>query len=333
MRMKHAMSSIVDDKRLTMFRQSTDEVRTRLARMVVALEETMSNKADEVHLMLRRDYSAVLGGPEIPSGEMMPKWQRDLRRDVLAVVEGSESAFKRLAGVEEGAEDEGEGEEAGFGDGGVGDEKLLEDDDELMFRGGVVESEDGAGGDHAMDAETKDVKMDASSSLQPRAPPSTSASTAPALSQPALIFQGKEASKGETVEPGSTHNHAVAPTTTADTPPTADGYSNESFHPNAWTNDDGEEDEDDEGVISVDSCGVPRGFTPVDNTEVWDEGWEGYGDGRRRGWGRKHDMSEVEEDEWSGTEGSGVEEEEEGEEMEEGMGEEEDGGVEGAGAL
>ena len=106
MRMKHAMTTIVDEKRLTMFQQSTEEVRKRLTRMITALEEMMHNKVDEVHLMMRRDYTAVLAGPELPKGGMMPRWQQDMRRNVMRIIKGAQREFKRVAGVAEEEEDD-----------------------------------------------------------------------------------------------------------------------------------------------------------------------------------------------------------------------------------
>jgi len=286
MRMKYAMVSIVDEKRLTMFRQSTEEVRTRLTRMVTALEEMMSNKADEVHLMMRRDYTAVLGGPAIPKGGIMPKWQRDLRSDVMAIIEGSERQFKRVAGFEDESQEErdGDGKGEGFEDDTSKNElNLHDDDDEPMFRGGGVESDDGTVSDHAMNGDTKDIKTRDSPRPQVRAPMSLSAETAQAPPQSAQSAQlqnadNNDADKAEIFKLETRDDRPVAPRPTG--PFTAQENANESFHPNVYDDDDNNDEEDN---ISVDSCGMPKGDSSERGkvAEEWEEeeGWDQYGGG------------------------------------------------------
>lgn len=306
MRMKHAMVSIVDEKRLTMFRQSTDEVRTRLARMVTALEELMQNKADEVHLMMRRDYTAVLGGPEIPKGGIMPKWQRDMRRDVRAIIKESGRLFKRVVGVEDESEEGGDGEEEGKWQSQDDDVKselnLHDDDDEPLFRGGGVESDDGTVDEHAMNGDVKDIKM--RDSPQPQAAQQR---------DPTNI-----AGVADTVKPETTDAHTNPAKATI--PFKTEYYGNESFHPSAYDDD---EDDDDEDNISVDSCGMPKGvYSDEEGDEAPVEWGPGYG---------TYDMEEggdEDEDDWSSSGMSGLEEVDDDEEEEVGEGRGVEGGEE-----
>jgi len=347
MRMKHAMVSIVDEARLAMFRQSTDEVRSRLARMMTALEEMMSNKADEVHLMMRRDYTAVLGGSEIPRGESMPKWQRDMRRDVMALIDGSERRFKIVSGVEDEGGEESDGgvkREGAGNDGGKNKLLLQDDDDEPMFRGGGSESDDGIVSNHALKGETKDIKTRDSPRLQERAPSSLSPEPAQVPPQPAQHQDedaNGDAGKLDTIK---SDDHAIA-TRPADPFPVEENR-HESFHPKPYdTADDDEDDEDtdDDGIsfdscgapkgcrsergvsadrISFDSCGAPKGCRSErgGSVEGWEEEneWERDGGARwRRGFGADGAFDDDDGD-WPLTDVSGLTEEEEGDGVVEG---------------
>jgi len=111
--MKAAMLAHVDTERHTMFPDSCDEVRTKLKAMLRQVEELMANKADEVFVAISRDYRSVLGGSDAPQGEMMPRWQRTMRKEVKAVIDRAEKIFKRVAGIEvEEDEDEDEAADA-----------------------------------------------------------------------------------------------------------------------------------------------------------------------------------------------------------------------------
>ena len=98
--MKIAMTNHVDQQRLTMFTKSTEEVRTRLKEMLRGIEEILNNKADEVFLAMSRDYYSVLGGGDVPQGEIVPKWRRATLREVKEVIDRAEKIFKRVAGIE-----------------------------------------------------------------------------------------------------------------------------------------------------------------------------------------------------------------------------------------
>ncbi|MCJ1384792.1 hypothetical protein MMC17_007910 [Xylographa soralifera] len=108
-RMKTAMNAHVERQKHRMFEDSTNEVQQRLKAMIRGVDETMSNKADEVFVAMSRDYRSVLGGGDVPHGEMMPKWQRAMRKEVKGVINKAERIFKRVAGIEvEDDEDESE---------------------------------------------------------------------------------------------------------------------------------------------------------------------------------------------------------------------------------
>ena len=92
--MKH-----IDTQRTTMFRNSIKEVRDRLATLIRSVEESMLNRADEVFVAMSRDYRSVLGGSNIPKGEVMPRWQRSMQKDVMKVIESAEAIFKKAAGI------------------------------------------------------------------------------------------------------------------------------------------------------------------------------------------------------------------------------------------
>ena len=149
MRMKAAMTSHVDRVRLTMFHESTSEVRNRLSQMIRQVEEDMSNKADEVFVAMRRDYRAVLGGDSRSQGEMMPKWQRMMQRDVKLVMDGAEKIFEEVAGVEvEGGNDETEGIEQGKEMESEDDEVQIQPDSGSNSNGEIIEEEEEEGDHH-----------------------------------------------------------------------------------------------------------------------------------------------------------------------------------------
>jgi hypothetical protein len=94
-RMKLAMNAHVDQERHVMFQQSADEARRRLMEMAHEARERMSDRVDELFVAMRRDYRAVLGGGET-KGEVLPKSQRLLRKEIMTTLEGVERIFKRV---------------------------------------------------------------------------------------------------------------------------------------------------------------------------------------------------------------------------------------------
>ena len=99
--MKIAMESEIGIQRESMYNKSTENVRKQLNAMLRNIEEEMSNRADEVFVTMRRDYRSILGVEEVPQGEVMPKWAKDMRRDVMKVITGVEEHFTRLDDTED----------------------------------------------------------------------------------------------------------------------------------------------------------------------------------------------------------------------------------------
>lgn len=108
--MKYAMNTHVDQERHVMFQQSADEAERRLMEMIKKLSETMSDRVDEVFIAMRRDYRSVLSGGD-SKGEVLPKSQRLLRKDVREILEGVERLFKKALGQEIEDKWKAEGEE------------------------------------------------------------------------------------------------------------------------------------------------------------------------------------------------------------------------------
>ena len=105
--MKAAMHAHVEQERHVMFQQSADEAKRRLTEMVKAASMTMSDRIDEVFVAMRRDYRSVLGGGDA-EGEILPKSQRLLRKQVTTTLEGVEQLFKIALG--QATDDDGNAE-------------------------------------------------------------------------------------------------------------------------------------------------------------------------------------------------------------------------------
>jgi hypothetical protein len=86
-RMKSHMGNYIDEHRNTMFAESCNDVKQRLIDMCKQVEEFMSAKADEVFLAMQRDYMEVISGTALPKGQMMPKWERNMRAAVVKAIE------------------------------------------------------------------------------------------------------------------------------------------------------------------------------------------------------------------------------------------------------
>ena len=100
-RMKAAMNSHVAQERYTMFQSSAENVKSRLSIMLKELEVFMNDKADEVYLAMRKDYNWVLGGGEVPQdGEILPKAQRLVRKEMMQIIDSVETVFSKIAGLE-----------------------------------------------------------------------------------------------------------------------------------------------------------------------------------------------------------------------------------------
>jgi hypothetical protein len=95
MRMKAHMTSHVDQHRQTMFHESTEEVKKHLKLMCGQVEEQMMNKADEVFVLMRRDYMTVITGQHMPQGHIMPKWERSMKAEIAKLIQEREDAAEK----------------------------------------------------------------------------------------------------------------------------------------------------------------------------------------------------------------------------------------------
>ncbi|TAQ85772.1 hypothetical protein B7494_g5916 [Chlorociboria aeruginascens] len=91
-RMRQHMLAHIDNNRSVMFAEACQRVKDRLSIMCRAVEEIMSNKTDEVFMLMRRDYLTVINGALVPQGELMPKWERQLRAAVSKAIEDRQDA-------------------------------------------------------------------------------------------------------------------------------------------------------------------------------------------------------------------------------------------------
>lgn len=94
------MNDHVQAQQDTMFKASADEVRNQLKDMVSSVEETLADKTDEVFIQIKRDYRAVLGGEDVPQGEVIPRVQRLVRKEIKKTIDGVERMMKIAVGLE-----------------------------------------------------------------------------------------------------------------------------------------------------------------------------------------------------------------------------------------
>ncbi|KAL8881623.1 MAG: hypothetical protein Q9198_001208, partial [Flavoplaca austrocitrina] len=99
-RMKAHMSEHVEANQDSMFQASADEVRNQLKDLVSTVEETLADKTDEVFIQIKRDYRAVLGGGDVAQGEVIPRVQRLVRKEIRKTIDGVERLMKIAIGLE-----------------------------------------------------------------------------------------------------------------------------------------------------------------------------------------------------------------------------------------
>jgi len=95
MRIKAYMLVHVEAVRLIMFRESTDSVRDLLKELLRGTKNMLEDRVDEVFTAVRRDYLTALGGGAAKFGDVMPKPQRLIRKEILDVIDGREAFFER----------------------------------------------------------------------------------------------------------------------------------------------------------------------------------------------------------------------------------------------
>ncbi|KAL9612851.1 MAG: hypothetical protein Q9167_002583 [Letrouitia subvulpina] len=112
-RMKGHMNDHVEMERYKMFQKTAEDIKSQLLQLVNEQQEFLSDRVDNVFILVRRDYRTALGIDQSSQEQLIPKTQRLMRQDVLAIIEGVEKTFRRIAGLEEVKE---EGEESGRDD-------------------------------------------------------------------------------------------------------------------------------------------------------------------------------------------------------------------------
>ena len=101
--MKAAMAEHVAARRHTMFRDSCHAVRQRLREMLRGTEQIVADRADEAYAAIAGDYRGAFGDAPLAPGQVVPKWQREMRHDVRQVLRSAEPVFRGVEGVPEDA--------------------------------------------------------------------------------------------------------------------------------------------------------------------------------------------------------------------------------------
>ena len=130
-RMKTHMNSHIAHERLTMFSNSINHVRNLLKTLVKEAESEMSDKVDEVFMQVKRDFCSVLGEADASQqGEILPRVQRQVRKQVRKLIEGTEKRMKKTLGQEI--------EESEASDGEDQDEEFKEETEPKVEEGAIV---------------------------------------------------------------------------------------------------------------------------------------------------------------------------------------------------
>lgn len=87
------MNTHVDHERRVMFGESAEAAQIRLEALVKQVEAMMSERVMEVFVAMRRDYRSVLGGAEETQGELLPKAQRLMRKEIMRIIDDIERVF------------------------------------------------------------------------------------------------------------------------------------------------------------------------------------------------------------------------------------------------
>lgn len=91
------MASEVDNNKDGMFSHATRVVQTKLNELCSAVKHAMDERTDEIYVSLRRDYYSVLGNNvQVDASHGLPKWERNLRDEIEAILVQSEDAFKEI---------------------------------------------------------------------------------------------------------------------------------------------------------------------------------------------------------------------------------------------
>ena len=87
------MNAHVDHQRRVMFLESAEAAQKRLEALVKQVEAMMSERVIEVFFAMRRDYRSVLGGAEQTHGDLLPKAERLMRKDLMRILDDIERMF------------------------------------------------------------------------------------------------------------------------------------------------------------------------------------------------------------------------------------------------
>ena len=105
MRMKGHMNSHVESERSRMFHEATAHVKDLLMHMCRQVEDSMASRADEIFLMMQRDYMSIIGGANT-HGATVPKTERTIKREVGLQIDEADEVFRKVVkGVDDGEND------------------------------------------------------------------------------------------------------------------------------------------------------------------------------------------------------------------------------------
>ncbi|KAH6846627.1 hypothetical protein B0T12DRAFT_444041 [Alternaria alternata] len=100
-RMKEHMANYVDQERDNMFREVLETVVKHLDDLCKALQESMEAKADEILVLMNRDYTRVLGGVDGSQPVyLQSKEASELRSEVREILEGVSAQFEPIANAD-----------------------------------------------------------------------------------------------------------------------------------------------------------------------------------------------------------------------------------------
>ncbi|KAB2104794.1 hypothetical protein AG0111_0g6933 [Alternaria gaisen] len=100
-RMKEHMENYVDQERDNMFHEVLETVVKHLDDLCKALQESMEAKADEILVLMNRDYTRVLGGVDSSQPVyLQSKEASELRSEVREILEGVSAQFEPIANAD-----------------------------------------------------------------------------------------------------------------------------------------------------------------------------------------------------------------------------------------
>ena len=85
-RMQSLMLDHVIASRNTMFKASCAAVKKELNKVLREAKDDLNTAADMVSEEISRDYRSTFSGTDLKPGQALPKWHRDMRKAVLAVL-------------------------------------------------------------------------------------------------------------------------------------------------------------------------------------------------------------------------------------------------------